>query len=55
MSLARPAFMSREQTRGKPVDKGADIWAFGVGLSEMLTKEEAKEKRQREKKRANRG
>jgi serine/threonine protein kinase len=35
--LGTAAYMNPEQAKGRPVDRRADVWAFGCLLFEMLT------------------
>jgi serine/threonine-protein kinase len=35
--IGTAAYMAPEQAKGRPADKRADVWAFGVLLHEILT------------------
>jgi serine/threonine protein kinase len=37
MKLGTPAYMSAEQTEGRPADRRSDIWALGVVVYEMVS------------------
>ncbi|TAK17980.1 MAG: serine/threonine protein kinase [Acidobacteria bacterium] len=41
MIIGTAAYMAPEQAKGRPVDRRADIWAFGAVLFEMLTGRQA--------------